>query len=639
MTRQALPLLICSLAGSALILFGAHDGEGAIFNIADGDVSGLKNAINISNANSEDDTIELATTGSYLLINIDNGINGLPSVGADGGKKLTIHGNGATIQRSTDDGTPSFRILFINTGADVTISNLTISSGLLDDDDGAGIYNDGATLTASNCAFVSNTAGFAGGGIWNGGPLTLNSSTFSSNVSVFGGAIANQASATLNGCAVSGNSAADGGGVSNSGDLAVNRGTFSGNSAFGDIGGGAIYSETENGDASVAIVDSTLSGNSADKGGAIYTNALSFAQITVTISNGTLSSNSAVQGGGIYNHDAGNGDSVAFLQVTNSTLGSNTANVGGGIYNDVLSGVTSAKVVNTILSAGASGSNIAGGQITSQGHNLSSDNGSGYLTATGDQINTDPQLDPAGLQNNGGPTQTIALLATSPAIDHGDDANAPSRDQRSYARNGVSDIGAFEYNGALTPLSAVSRKNHAGSDFDLSLPLTGPTVGVECRRNTGADASGPNAGHDHLVVVTFPYPVAIDSATGDHSVAVDTLPSGFNQVYSLNLHNVPDAQLITLTLNNVRDNTNAFNDTIPMGLLFGDVNGDGFVLSGDYTAVRQKSGTPVDASTFQFDINVDGFILSGDYTAARQQSGTHLGASIDPMEKPRSRSR
>jgi len=61
-----------------------------------------------------------------------------------------------------------------------------------------------------------------------------------------------------------------------------------------------------------------------------------------------------------------------------------------------------------------------------------------------------------------------------------------------------------------------------------------------------------------------------------------------------------------------------------MGVLIGDVNGDGFVLSGDYTTVRQNSGNPVDQNTFRYDINADGFILSGDYTTVRQLSGTQL---------------
>ena len=63
-------------------------------------------------------------------------------------------------------------------------------------------------------------------------------------------------------------------------------------------------------------------------------------------------------------------------------------------------------------------SSIIGGTVTSLGYNLSSDDGGGYLTGPGDQINTDPLIGP--LQDNGGPTFTHALLPGSPAIDAGD---------------------------------------------------------------------------------------------------------------------------------------------------------------------------------------------------------------------------
>jgi hypothetical protein len=66
----------------------------------------------------------------------------------------------------------------------------------------------------------------------------------------------------------------------------------------------------------------------------------------------------------------------------------------------------------------------------------------------------DPKL--GLLQINGGPTDTMALLATSPAIDAGG-PNAPPRDQRHYLRNGPSDIGAFEYQGSLLRLISISR--------------------------------------------------------------------------------------------------------------------------------------------------------------------------------------
>src|SRR5207244_2850100 len=95
------------------------------------------------------------------------------------------------------------------------------------------------------------------------------------------------------------------------------------------------------------------------------------------------------------------------------------------------------------------------GTVISHGYNLSSDNGGGFLTATGDQINTDPLLGP--LANNGGPTFTHALLPGSPAIDAGDPTFTPPPlfDQRGpcFARvvNGRIDIGAFELQSSAPP--------------------------------------------------------------------------------------------------------------------------------------------------------------------------------------------
>ena len=108
------------------------------------------------------------------------------------------------------------------------------------------------------------------------------------------------------------------------------------------------------------------------------------------------------------------------------------------------------EIGNTILKAGSAGANIVNnsGTVISQGYNLSSDNGGGFLTATGDQINTDPMLGP--LQNNGGPTFTHALLNGSPAIDAGNPnfTPPPFYDQRGpgYPRvvGGRIDVGSFE---------------------------------------------------------------------------------------------------------------------------------------------------------------------------------------------------
>jgi hypothetical protein len=132
---------------------------------------------------------------------------------------------------------------------------------------------------------------------------------------------------------------------------------------------------------------------------------------------------------------------------------------GGGIYNSL--SAAALQMHDTILAdniAATSGPDLSGG-FTSEGYNLigSSSGGGGY--AASDLLNVNPQLGP--LQNNGGPTQTMALLSGSPAINSGDNSGAPAYDQRGpgFPRivNGVIDIGAFEVqNGTTTEPSSLA---------------------------------------------------------------------------------------------------------------------------------------------------------------------------------------
>lgn len=118
--------------------------------------------------------------------------------------------------------------------------------------------------------------------------------------------------------------------------------------------------------------------------------------------------------------------SLIFRLVSDSTISGNSATGNGGsIYNTQAGGSATLELGNAILNTGISGENIFndGGTVTSHGYNLSSDDGGGYLTASGDQINTDPLLGP--LQDNGGPTFTHALLPGSPVIDTGDPSFTP----------------------------------------------------------------------------------------------------------------------------------------------------------------------------------------------------------------------
>jgi hypothetical protein len=188
---------------------------------------------------------------------------------------------------------------------------------------------------------------------------------------------------SLTNCTVRDNHAiGNGGAIDSPGvNLILDGCTFNGNSTFGNGGAVSIGTDT------VLISNSTFTQNSASNGGAINSNF----QASFTIVNSTIASNSATNGNG------------------------------GGISDQSLSFTMS--LLNTIVamnSATLSGPDVSG-VITSQGYNLIGKvDGSNGFGATGDQTGTigaplDPKLGP--LQNNGGTTQTMALLTGSPAID------------------------------------------------------------------------------------------------------------------------------------------------------------------------------------------------------------------------------
>jgi len=258
---------------------------------------------------------------------------------------------------------------------------------------------------------------------------------------------------TITNSTLSGNSAGFGAAIMNAdGTLTLSDSTVSGNTAT--YWGGGIYNSgtTNFSAATLAITNSTLSGNSADSGGGIVNDANG----TVTMTNCTLSGNSA---GGSYEGNGGGIWNTERLTIINSTLSGNSAvNQGGGIYNGTSISNPILTIGNTILNAGPSGGNIYDqvnpyrvATVNSLGYNLSSDNGGGYLTATGDQINTDPRLGP--LQDNGGPTFTHLPASDSLAIDAGDPTLAMDQRGPGFQRvtNGRIDIGATEVQAAPSP--------------------------------------------------------------------------------------------------------------------------------------------------------------------------------------------
>jgi hypothetical protein len=229
-------------------------------------------------------------------------------------------------------------------------------------------------------------------------------------------------------------------------------------------GGGAVFSVPGS---YITIRDSLLAHNTAFEAGAIRFDS-GGELINSTITANTLlplPNESYVQqpklavtvideisgyGGGIDHR--GGGD----LAIINSTITDNHAIKGGGGLNSgqayaAVSDQTSiarVRLLNTIIagntsSAGPQNCNVQDMIIQSTGHNLDSD-GSCFLTATGDLPKHNPLLGP--LADNGGPTDTQALLPGSPAIDAGAADGCPRYDQRGVARpqGAGCDIGAYE---------------------------------------------------------------------------------------------------------------------------------------------------------------------------------------------------
>ena len=270
--------------------------------------------------------------------------------------------------------------------------------------------------------------------------------------------------------------------------------------------GGAIF----NSQSTVAIANTTIDSNSATaSGGAIFNFGVG-GSAGLSLTNATINQNTAAQyGGAIYNDGTGGGNAAVTL--LNCTFNQNSATlIAGGIYNDALnpgsSGTAILHLANTILRAGASGANLVndGGTLLSDGHNLSSDNAAGYLTAAGDLPVTDPQLDPLGLANNGGLTRTVALLMGSPAINAGDDLRATESDQRGFARSGASDIGAYEFDGAGPTPTPPPTVSVSGTIVYCSNPSLNPVSGATMTLTGNSAGSTVSDGSGNYAFTNLP---------------------------------------------------------------------------------------------------------------------------------------
>jgi len=349
--------------------------------------------------------------------------------------------------------------------------------------EGGGIYSSGGTLTLTASTISSNTAkavggddaggGIAeGGGVKRKGPLTATDTAFTGNVADARG-----------GQAASGKTELQSGGVAEGGGLyleaegsesSINGVALSANTATAAGGPGETFGGVaEAGGAflhtagpSVAVSATTVSGNKALAPGGTGAGALDGvaeagglyledAKGTMTLTNDTVTGNAALANAGKGGVVLGGGlvaeASKGTLAIASTTIDANTAEATTGHGGDLFATGAGITLQNTIVSGGQgpAGSENCSGTVESLGHNIDSRDQCGFH-ASGDKVNANSLLGP--LQGNGGPVQTEALTAGSPAIDSGTNVGCPATDARGVVRpqGAACDIGAFE----LAPPSA-----------------------------------------------------------------------------------------------------------------------------------------------------------------------------------------
>jgi len=328
------------------------------------------------------------------------------------------------------------------------------------------------TLTIEDCVIRNNTAPFLGGGVYNAGRLYMNR------------------------CTVSGNSAGMvGGGVANFSDegqigfISLKNCTIYGNSITGEM------------PAIVGMPQIWIGGGVFNGGDAEFWN--------VTIANNSVPSDPAAHGGGIANVplQCPNGG--------NQMLGSPVKN--------------RAMFINTIVANNVpdNGYNDVEATILSLGNSIDSQDNCGF-NGESDQVNTNPLLGP--LQDNGGPTPTMAICTNSPAFNRGADYthsngqlnaenyDVPVTDQRGVARPqaGIYDIGAFE----TVPIAVTTLESGAAGfpsatfSGNLDSGIGGAPVYVSFQYGSSPDTFTVNSAPQLM------------TSTGPFSAVVTDLPLG-----------------------------------------------------------------------------------------------------------------
>lgn len=370
-------------------------------------------------------------------------------------RDLTIYSSVLGGSMITRDSSDNFRILHLDGNIQVFMTDLTISGGVAENDNGGGIFlENNANLSLNHCIVTNNSVtgtedfGFGGGIYGINSVLNLNQTTVSSNNSttVAGGIYLQTSNLNITYSNIYLNSSNIAGGIY---VLLCNEFVMSYSSVYSNIcnnNGAICISNTP-----FTITHSTIYQNFSNSGGGAGITAFGNTGNSSRIVNSTFESNISTNSNG-----AGGILTNTTMTLISVTIANNYSQGQGGGIRHVISMGSVVNISNTIIANNTSdtGSRDVSGVFNSLGYNfIGIDQGSTGFGAIGDQVGTlispiDPMLGP--LYNNGGPTLTMALLPGSPAINTGDpsfDIGDPW-DQRGnpYSRitNGKVDIGAFE---------------------------------------------------------------------------------------------------------------------------------------------------------------------------------------------------